>query len=133
MAALSFCMTDLSSAIVLEARTLRMNCFTGNCQRVPRIHKLVHLRELIFGRQRSLVKVTLISRSPRSHDQKLVSHASASSCGGAVIEVGVSDQQINRSTCFFLEYGAKLSIYPADGNWEKKAAKPLPAADGSGL
>ena len=28
MAALSFCTTDLSSAIVLEARTLRMNCLT---------------------------------------------------------------------------------------------------------
>lgn len=31
MAALSFCTTALSSAIVLEARTLRMNCFTGAC------------------------------------------------------------------------------------------------------
>ena len=30
MAALSFCTTALSSAIVFEARTLRMNCFTGN-------------------------------------------------------------------------------------------------------
>ena len=28
IAALSFCTTDLSSAIVFEARTLRMNCFT---------------------------------------------------------------------------------------------------------
>jgi hypothetical protein len=28
MAALSFCTTARSSAMVLEARTLRMNCFT---------------------------------------------------------------------------------------------------------
>lgn len=36
MAALSFCTTALSSAIVLAARTLRMNCFTVQfhlCQR----------------------------------------------------------------------------------------------------
>lgn len=33
IAALSFCTTALSSAMVLEARTLRMNCFTiFNCQ-----------------------------------------------------------------------------------------------------
>jgi hypothetical protein len=33
MAALSFCTTARSSAIVFEARTLRMNCFTANSQR----------------------------------------------------------------------------------------------------
>jgi hypothetical protein len=33
IAALSFCTTARSSAIVFEARTLRMNCFTGESQR----------------------------------------------------------------------------------------------------
>jgi hypothetical protein len=32
MAALSFCTTARSSAMVFEARTLRMNCFTANSQ-----------------------------------------------------------------------------------------------------
>lgn len=32
IAALSFCTTARSSAMVLEARTLRMNCFTIGCQ-----------------------------------------------------------------------------------------------------
>jgi hypothetical protein len=32
IAALSFCTTARSSAIVLEARTLRMNCLTMCCQ-----------------------------------------------------------------------------------------------------
>jgi hypothetical protein len=32
IAALSFCTTARSSAIVFEARTLRMNCFTVNSQ-----------------------------------------------------------------------------------------------------
>lgn len=33
IAALSFCTTARSSAIVLEARTFRMNCFTADSQR----------------------------------------------------------------------------------------------------
>jgi hypothetical protein len=36
MAALSFCTTARSSAMVFEARTLRMNCFTTNSQQAGR-------------------------------------------------------------------------------------------------
>ena len=47
MAALSFCTTALSSAIVLAARTLRINCFTWNTvsstnKTLPEVHTRTH-------------------------------------------------------------------------------------------
>lgn len=47
MAALSFCTTALSSAIVFEARTLRMNCFTASVQPRPSSILEFILQELI--------------------------------------------------------------------------------------
>ena len=55
MAALSLCTTALSSAIVLDARTLRMNCFTVVqphqycCLDIALHYPRSHIHELMFG------------------------------------------------------------------------------------
>jgi hypothetical protein len=61
MAALSFCTTARSSAIVLEARTLLMNCFTVNVliHAKPKSAKSLYARELMAA-----------SRTPDGQDRE---------------------------------------------------------------